>query len=218
MSRDTSATAVSAPRSWSSYWTGSRAGATSTSTYTVRPDVLIERWNSERKALRRPEAHRQGTPAQQTTAAGATGEPPAMRRRVDPLGGPLRLGGECEWRQRAPDEDFQRDDIEFTANRLSVARGLVAFDWDLVSGHAALLIQRLPSGSDYGSARRRFEAELQPLVKIGQFEGVYISPAITALEKSGEVRHRQLEHATELGEKISFVSRAPNACAMSDPC
>ena len=48
------------------------------------------------------------------------------------------------WRQCAPDEDFRRDDIEFTANRLSVARGLVAFDWDLVSGHAALLSSASP--------------------------------------------------------------------------
>jgi hypothetical protein len=121
------------------------------------------------------------------------------------------------WRERAPDEDFNRGEIEFTANRVRRARGIIAFDWDLVSGHAALLFQRLPSGNDYGTARRCFEVELEPLVKISKFEGVYISPAINALEKSGEVRHRQLEHATELGAKISFMSRARNVCALSDP-
>jgi hypothetical protein len=121
------------------------------------------------------------------------------------------------WRERDPDEDFQRDDVEFTANRVRRARGIIAFDWDLASGHAALLIQRLPTGNDYGAARRRFEAELEPLVKISKFDGLYISSAINALEKSGEVRHRQLEHATELGAKISFVSRSRGACALSDP-
>ncbi len=180
-------------------------------------DVLIERWNSERKAHAALKAHDKEHLLNRRRPLVLPANPQLCAVEWTPEGVRFVWVEKREWRERAPDEDFQRDDIEFTANRLRVARGLVAFDWDLVSGHAALLIQRLPSGSDYGSARQRFEAELQPLVKIGQFEGVYISPAITALEKSGEVRHRQLEHATELGGKISFVSRAPNVCAMSDP-
>ena len=44
------------------------------------PDVLIEALEQRKEGPRRPEGARQGTPAQQTTTAGATGEPPAMRR------------------------------------------------------------------------------------------------------------------------------------------
>ncbi len=181
------------------------------------PEALIERWSTEKKAHSVLKAHGKEHLLNRRRPLVLPANPQLCAVEWTPSGVRFVWVEKRVWRERHPEEDFQRDDIEFTANRVRVARGLVAFDWDLVSGHAALLIQRLPSGSDYGSARRRFETELQPLVKIGGFEGVYISSAITALEKSGEVRHRQLEHATEYGGKISFVSRAPKVCAMSDP-
>jgi hypothetical protein len=124
-----------------------------------------------------------------------------------------------EWRERLPGDDFTdaEADIEYTAHRVHRTRGLIAFEWDLVSGHAALLIQRLPSGENYREAKVRFEALLDPLVKVSKFDAVCISPAILALENSGEVRHRQLEHATERGSKIAFQSRSRGASAFDDP-
>lgn len=181
------------------------------------PAPLIERWNTEAKArgiLR------------------ACGKEELLNKRL-PLVLPVnpRLSAvewtpdavrfiwieKREWRERLPDEDYKAADIEFTAHRVNRARGLIAFDWDLVSGHAALLIQRLPSGNMYGEAKVSYEAELEPLVKISKFGAVYVSPAILRLEKSGEVRHRHLEHATERGAKISFQSRHRAVGAFDDP-
>jgi hypothetical protein len=122
-----------------------------------------------------------------------------------------------EWREHLPDEDYIDGDIEYTAHRLHHARGLIAFDWDLVSGHAALLIQRLPSGENYRETKTRFEAQLEPFVKITRFDPLYVNAAILALEKSGEVRHRQLEHVTERGGKINFLSRNRISGAFEDP-
>ena len=87
----------------------------------------------------------------------------------------------------------------------------------MVSGHAALLIQRLPSGNNYHEAKTCFEAELEPLIKVSKFGTVYISPSILRLEKSGEVRHRQLQHATERGATISFRSRHRAVSAFDHP-
>lgn len=181
------------------------------------PDALIERWSTEKKAHNALKAHGKEHLLNRRRSLVLPANPMLCAVEWTPSGVRFIWVEKRVWRERAPDEDYHHDNIEFTANRLRVARGLIAFDWDLISGHAALLIQRLPSGSDYGSARRRFEAELQPFVKIGGFENMPISSAIIALEKSGEVRHRQLEHATEYGGKISFVSRAPKVCATSDP-
>src|SRR5262249_21959133 len=132
------------------------------------PEELIARWNTETKARAILKAHGKEHLVNQRRPLVLPAAPQLCTVEWAPSRIRFIWVEKRVWKDRVPDEDFQRDDLEFTANRLRVARGIVTFDWDLVSGHAALLIQRLPSGSNYGAARQRFEAELQPLVKIKQ--------------------------------------------------
>jgi hypothetical protein len=126
-------------------------------------------------------------------------------------------------RERVKSEDLKgadigRDaDLEFDAYRRRISRGIVAFDWDLVSGHAALLIQCLPSGNDYEAARGRFVAELEPLVEFTRFDRVRVSSAIIPIEQSNEVERRQVEHATDRGSGIVYRSPRRGVDAFSDP-
>ncbi|MBL8792392.1 MAG: hypothetical protein JNM56_00660 [Planctomycetia bacterium] len=181
------------------------------------PAALIDRWNTEAKVRASLRTQGQEMLFNRPRPLVLPKAPQLCSVEWTPTRARLVWVEKRVWRERAPEEDFGRDDLEFTASRVRRSRGLIAFDWDLVSGDAALLIERLPTGNDYGAERRRFELELEPLVKISKFEGVYVSSAIPGIEKSGEVRHRQLEHATERGARISFVSRAKNVCALADP-
>jgi hypothetical protein len=121
------------------------------------------------------------------------------------------------WYEHIPAEDYAEDDIEYTARRRHTSRGLVTFDWDLTSGHAALLIQRLPKGSDYKEIKRGFTAILESLVRISKFEEVAISGSILSLERSGEVRRRSMEMVTGRGGRVKFTSSGKKADAFDDP-
>jgi hypothetical protein len=126
-------------------------------------------------------------------------------------------------RERVKSEDLRGKDLgldatlEFDAYRRRVARGIVTFDWDLLNGHAALLIQCLPSGNDYGTAKNRFVAELEPLVEFPRFDPVRISSSIVPIEQSDEVERRQVEHATARGSGIIYRSPKRGVDAFSDP-
>jgi hypothetical protein len=121
------------------------------------------------------------------------------------------------WYEHVPDEDYQEDDLEYTARRRHQSRGLVTFDWDLTSGHAALLIQRLPKGSNYKEIKRAFSAVLEPLVRISKFQPMAVSGSILKLEKSGEVRRRSVEMVTGRGGRVKFTSGVRKADAFDDP-
>jgi hypothetical protein len=122
-----------------------------------------------------------------------------------------------QWEERVPEEDIESADIVWRAHRIKSARGLTTFDWDLVSGHAMLMIQKLPSGTKYHRIRRQFEKELEPIVGLSQFEQVRVSRAIQPIEESGEVRRRQLAYETRRGGKARFTSASPSADTYADP-
>jgi len=121
------------------------------------------------------------------------------------------------WEERIPDEDIIEGDKVWRAYRINVARGLVAFDWDLVSGYAMLMIQRLPRGTRYHQIRDRFEDALQPIVGLRQFERVRISGAIQRIEMSDEVRRRQLAYRASRGGKVAFTSASSSRDTFADP-
>jgi len=125
-----------------------------------------------------------------------------------------------QWEERVPEEDIEdieRLDMVWRAYRLNTTRGLTTFDWDLVSGHAMLMIQRLPSGAKYDHIRHRFEEELEPIVGLNQFQRVRVSRAIQCVERSGEARRRQLAYETRRGGKASFTSASRLSDAYADP-
>lgn len=121
------------------------------------------------------------------------------------------------WEERAVAQDVEQEDMVWRAYRINVSRGLVAFDWDLVSGDGMLLIQRLPRGTQYRAIRTRFEQELDPIVSLSQFERVRISPAIQRVEASQEVRRRQLAYQTPRGGKVRLTSAGQLADTSTDP-
>jgi len=85
---------------------------------------------------------------------------------------------------------------------------VLAFDWNLQSGDAMLMIERLPSGNDYEDARASLGKELKPLVDLSVFTPVEVGRAIQPIEKSNEVLNRSLALRSQRGTKVSFTSRS----------
>jgi len=122
-----------------------------------------------------------------------------------------------QWEERVSEEDIEEEGMVWRAYRINVSRGLIAFDWDLVSGHAMLMIQRLPKGTKYHHIRDRFEKELEPIVCLSQFERMRVSRAIQHIEASGEVRRRQLAYQTRQGGKATLTSAGQLRDTFADP-
>jgi hypothetical protein len=121
-----------------------------------------------------------------------------------------------QWEERVAEEDFEEEGMVWRAYRIRVSRGLVAFDWDLVSGHAMLMIQRLPSGTKYRLVRDEFETKLEPAIGLSQFEQMRVSRAIQPVEASGEVRRRKLSYQARLGGKATFTSADQSSDTYAD--
>lgn len=121
------------------------------------------------------------------------------------------------WEERLPGQDLAEEDIVWKAYRQRTARGLTTFDWDLIGGHAMLMIQRLHRGAQYPKVRQRFEEELEPIVDLRLFNRLRISRAIQPIEDSGEVRARQLDYETRRGGRARFTSSSPSAGTHADP-
>lgn len=121
------------------------------------------------------------------------------------------------WNERLPQLDHVDGAITFQAYHERVRRGVTTFDWDLVTGHAALMIERLPHGTNYQEIRDRFERELEPLIALSSFKRIRLSNATGRIEESGEARRRQYKHETERGFVASFTSPSPLQDAFEDP-
>jgi hypothetical protein len=122
-----------------------------------------------------------------------------------------------QWEERASEEDIEEEGMVWRAYRINVSRSLIAFDWDLISGHAMLMIQRLPRGTKYHPIRDRFEKELEPIVGLSWFEQVRVSRAIQRIQASDEVRRRQLAYQTQRGGKVTFTSAGRSRDTSTDP-
>lgn len=123
-----------------------------------------------------------------------------------------------EWEQPVPEEDFEEGEMVWRAFRKQTRRGVTTFDWDLITRHAALMIQRLPSGTNYVGERSRFEEVLDPLVGLGGFFApLRVSRAIARIEESGEAQRRQYRHETPNGYVASFTSPSRKRDAFDDP-
>jgi hypothetical protein len=121
------------------------------------------------------------------------------------------------WDERLPQLDQVDGEITLRAYHQRVRRGVTTFDWDLVTGHAALMIERLPHGTNYLEVRDRFESELESLVGISTFKRIRLGKATGRIEESGEARRRQYKHETERGFVASFTSPSPLHDAFEDP-
>ena len=121
-----------------------------------------------------------------------------------------------EWEQRLEEEDVVEDGIFYKAYKPQVSRGITKLDWNLLTGEAALMIQRLPSGEKYDEIRVAYEAEIEKFVKISDFTRVRSRRAIRKLEDAKEVLNRQVEHETQGGGKAAFTSKGRKTDAYAD--
>ena len=122
-----------------------------------------------------------------------------------------------QWEERAAEQDIVDGAMVWRAYRVSITRGLMAFDWDLVSGHAMLMIRRLPHGASYDTIRDQLEAVLEPLVSLSRFERLRVSRAIQEIEESDQVRRRQVAYHTLLGGTAAFTSADRSIDTFADP-
>ena len=122
-----------------------------------------------------------------------------------------------EWNLRRDDLDSEEDGVLYKAYEDKVARGVTSFDWNLATGQAALMIQRLPSGERYDEIRQDYEDAIEDAVHISNFTRVKITKAIKKLEKSDEVNNRQVAHETGQGGRAQFTSKSRKTDAFDDP-
>jgi hypothetical protein len=122
-----------------------------------------------------------------------------------------------QWEERVAGQDIEQDGMVWRAYRLNVSRGLIAFDWDLVSGYAMLMIRRLPHGTRYDAIKKELESVLEPLVSLSQFERLRVSRAIPDIQRSSEVRRRHISYRTIRGGEASLTSAGRSRDALADP-
>jgi hypothetical protein len=127
------------------------------------------------------------------------------------------------WEIRVPELDRSGYDVGLSesvslkAYQLNEARGLTSFDWNLATGHAALLIQRLPSGENYVDKQREYEDTIEEFIPISNFTRTRLSRSIKKLEASKDVRNRQLAIETVRGARIQYSSKSRKVDVFDDP-
>ena len=124
-----------------------------------------------------------------------------------------------EWQEYYPEknkEDLEKN-ILWKAYVKKKDRGLMAFDWDLTSGVAMLMIQRLPSGENYKKVKRNLIKQLKPILNIDDFFKIRVTKAITKLVESGEVLNRQLVLETDRGSHANYTSAGADSDVFKDP-
>jgi len=124
-----------------------------------------------------------------------------------------------EWELRRGDLDLAVDGngIHFKAYEHKVARGITSFDWNLATGEAALMIQRLPSGERYDEIRQRYEETIEDAVHVSNFIRRDVRKAIHKIEESKEASKRQVAIETQRGGRASFTSQSRKADVFADP-
>jgi hypothetical protein len=99
-----------------------------------------------------------------------------------------------------------------------VSRGTLAFDWDLRTGEAMLMIQRLPTGTNYTAARDDLIKLVAPFVDLQVFTATRVSRAILRIRATPkEARERKINCETERGGKASFTTPSRKQGLTSDP-
>jgi hypothetical protein len=115
-----------------------------------------------------------------------------------------------EWHERRDDLDYANVDggaeLEYRAWQRRRARGTIAFDWDLTTGEAMLIIQRLPSGSRYAEMRDEVINWLHPFIDVTTLDVVRVSRSVKKLLDSGEIRNRKTNWETLGGAKADLAS------------
>jgi hypothetical protein len=122
-----------------------------------------------------------------------------------------------EYRDRIEDEDREEDDLVFDAYKIKVTRGVISFQCDLVTGHAELLIQRLPTGNNYLAEKAKYETRLGKFFDMAQLTPCTVGGAIKKIDSATGIRKRASELATTRGHRITYTSRSRKEDVYNDP-
>lgn len=122
-----------------------------------------------------------------------------------------------KWEDRIPDKDEVRDNLIMKAYLPRISRGLIVFEWNLISNQALFMIQRLPRGSNYEATFDEYIEKMKRIIDISHFDIVKLRPAIKRIESSDETRRRQINFETTRGGNINFKSSTRDDDYQDDP-
>ncbi len=120
-----------------------------------------------------------------------------------------------EYNERYPEHDDSLTvdgvHIERHAYRQEVLRGIIIFNWNLVSNQARLQISQLPSKGGYETAEETFKTLTHPWLPLNQFSKVDLRRSITRLNElesagTAEARSHGLSYRTLGGRAITAKS------------
>lgn len=122
-----------------------------------------------------------------------------------------------QYRERREEESYTEATLEFHAFEVLQSRGIISFSCDLVSGLAEMLIQRLPSGNDYVTEKKKYQEELATFFDVNQLSPQRISGAIKKVDEAMRIRKRSSQLATALGYQATYTSRSRRDDVYKDP-
>ncbi|MCE5200689.1 MAG: hypothetical protein ABFD54_01700 [Armatimonadota bacterium] len=121
-------------------------------------------------------------------------------------------------------EPQQRDgaEVHYRAYVHVVSRGLVMFEWDLVSNNAMLQITQLESGSKYEEREKCLKALVQDWFPMGQFKKLSLRRAVKRLDDAaarggGEARIQGISYKMGNGACVSGKCATRKDSVYSEP-
>jgi hypothetical protein len=120
------------------------------------------------------------------------------------------------WHVRREELDERKGDVELRAYEIQNRRGICYFDWNLVSGSAALLMQLLPKATEYKALQFRLLDDLGKWLPIEVLETIGLQALIGKLEASNEVSRRNVVLATADLSEVDIKSGDRNSDAYAD--
>jgi hypothetical protein len=132
-----------------------------------------------------------------------------------------------EWWERNPEYDKQEktdagQKIALRAFIHHVARGLIAFEWNLIANTAFLQISQLPSGYHYEEAAASLTTLVKNWLDLTRFTQVDIRPAIKRLHEleeasTPEARSHGIDYCTLEGRRLSARSASARDSVLGEP-
>lgn len=112
------------------------------------------------------------------------------------------------WEEREIDKDKISGEYIYKAYKTHTQRGIMTYDLNLKTGASMLMIQKLPTNStkDYWKTKSELEEELKRFFQLDEIPSLQFKRGIKKIQKSGEVRSRQVEDKTPLGSRAKFTS------------
>jgi len=137
----------------------------------------------------------------------------------------LAVEGRNNWERCQEHDDSFDDDgvhVERHAYRNQVLRGIMIFNWNLVSNQARLQISQLPSNGSYERAERTFQSLVQPWFPFNLFQKLDLRRPITRLTEledlgTPEARSHGFSLKTPGGRNITAASPTSHDSVHGEP-